>query len=149
MLVAQIDTLLQSTPMDKTSTIIINNPSRAIKLEFKLKKIYFQPPHLATDNNFSSDLLMDWLGGKGYGMTGTCARDNIPPTLNPYTHHAKVPNASHPRCKAMQFENPVVAIQQQPSAVDSDLPYTKTFVSFQSTGGTNIIGVNNLPSVHL
>ena len=27
--------------------------------------------------------------------------------------------------------------------------YTKTFVSFQSTSGTNIIGVNNLPSVHL
>ena len=149
MLVGQIDTLLQSTAMDQSSTIIINNPSGANKLEFKLKKIYSKPPHLVADNYFSSDMLMDWLGKKGYGMTATCARDRIPQALKPYTHHAKVPDASHPRCKAMRFENPVVAIQQRPSVVDGDLPYTKTFVSFQSTGGTNIIGVNNLPSVHL
>jgi hypothetical protein len=49
---------------------------------------------------------------------------------------------------AMRFENPIVAIQQQP-ATNSSLAYTKTFVSFQSTCGTNIIGVNNLPSVQL
>ena len=48
----------------------------------------------------------------------------------------------------MRYENPVVAIQQC-QAMDGKKAYTKTFVSFQSTGGTNIIGVNNLPSVKL
>ena len=35
MLVARIDTLIQSMRMDKTLMIIINNPSGANKLEFK------------------------------------------------------------------------------------------------------------------
>ncbi len=48
MLVAQIDKLVQSTPLDKTPTIIVNQ-----------KKIYFKPPHLVANNFFSGDLLMD------------------------------------------------------------------------------------------
>mmetsp|Transcript_19746 Transcript_19746/g.42879 ORF Transcript_19746/g.42879 Transcript_19746/m.42879 type:complete len:324 (+) Transcript_19746:1794-2765(+) len=45
----------------------------------------------------------------------------------------------------MRYENPIVAIQQVP-ATDVTNAYTKTHVSFQSTGCTNISGVNNLPS---
>ena len=80
-------------------------------------------------------------------MTATCARDQIPTKIKPYTHHTKV-DSTHLRCKAMRYENPVVAIQQC-KAADGKKAYTKTFVSFQLTGGTNIIGVNNLPSVRL
>ncbi len=38
---------------------------------------------------------------------------------------------------------------QQCKEQNNKKAYTKTFVSFQSTLGTNIIGVNNLPSVKL
>jgi hypothetical protein len=48
----------------------------------------------------------------------------------------------------MRYENPVVAIQQCKVA-DGKKAYTKTVVSFQLMGGTNIIGVNNLRSVRL
>lgn len=49
-LVSQIDTLMQSSPTDETAMIMINNPSGANNLEFKLKPIYTKPPHLVTDN---------------------------------------------------------------------------------------------------
>ena len=81
-------------------------------------------------------------------MTATCARNRIPTEIKPYTHYQQVADTSYVRCKAMRFENPIVAIEQC-KAVGEKKAYTKTFVSFQSTGGTNIIGVNNLPSVHL
>jgi hypothetical protein len=49
---------------------------------------------------------------------------------------------------------PIVAIKQTPAVKGSIEPpvneskaFTKTLVSFQSTGATNICGVNNLPSV--
>jgi hypothetical protein len=42
---------------------------------------------------------------------------------------------------------PIVAIKQQPAVGGSNKAYTKTLVSFQSTGATNIGGVNNLPLV--
>ncbi len=38
---------------------------------------------------------------------------------------------------------PIVAIKQQ-SAVEESKAYTKTLASFQSSGATNICGVNNL-----
>jgi len=148
MLVKMVDEMTVTATNNVAPTISVPNPSSSNKLEYTMKQVYKKPPHIVADNFFSSDALMDWLGGKGYGMTATCARDRIPPELKPYTHHAKVPDATHPRCKAMRFENPIVAIQQRP-ATNSSLAYTKTFVSFQSTGGTNIIGVNNLPSVQL
>jgi hypothetical protein len=98
-----------------------------------------------SDNLFTSDAIMAYLGGKGYGMTGTCARNRIPAELKPYTHHGKV-DSTNQRCQAMRFEQPIVAIKQCKETEETKA-YTKTFVSFQSTGGTNIIGVNNLPSV--
>ena len=148
MLVKLVDQMTVDGTSDDAPKISIPNPSSSNNFEYTMKKVYTKPPHIVADNFFSSDALMDWLGGKGYGMTATCARDRIPTDLKPYTHHAKVPDATHPRCKAMRFENPIVAIQQRP-ATNTSLAYTKTFVSFQSTGGTNIIGVNNLPSVQL
>mmetsp|Transcript_12411 Transcript_12411/g.26936 ORF Transcript_12411/g.26936 Transcript_12411/m.26936 type:complete len:326 (+) Transcript_12411:1665-2642(+) len=48
----------------------------------------------------------------------------------------------------MRYENPIIAIKQV-QATDTAKAYTKTHVSFQSTGCTNISGVNNLPSAGL
>ena len=148
MLVGMIDLLLKDQAADADEPkIAIQNPTSATRLEYTLKPVYTKAPHITADNFFSSEPMIDWLGGKGYGFTATCARNRIPSTIKPYTHHTTV-DSTHLRCKAMRYENPVVAIQQC-QAMDGKKAYTKTFVSFQSTGGTNIIGVNNLPSVKL
>jgi len=147
MLVQMVDLLIKGNAEDDERRITIPNPTGWNRREFTMKAVYSKPPHITADNFFSSDALMDWLGEKGYGMTATCARDRIPKEIKPYTHHTKV-DATHLRCKAMRYENPVVAIQQR-KALNGKKAYTKTFVSFQSTGGTNFIGVNNLPSVKL
>ena len=87
---------------------------------------------------------MDFIGKKGYGMTATCRRDRIPKAIKPYIHHEKVTNYDQ-KAKVMRFQNPIMAVKQVPSIGDEKV-YTITFVSFQSTGPTNISGVNNLPS---
>ncbi len=50
--------------------------------------------------------------------------------------------------KAMQYENPIVSVRQV-EATNESMAYTENIVSFQSTGPTNISGVNNLPSLQL
>ena len=150
MLVNIVDQLIiGQTTVDNMPTVSIPNPTGLVGscYLFTMKPVYQHPPHLTADNFFSSEPLIDWLGEKGYGMTATCAQNRIPSNIKPYTHFEQV-DTSHLRCKAMRFENPIVAIQQC-QAKDETKAYTKTFVSFQSTGGTNIIGVNNLQSVKL
>jgi hypothetical protein len=110
-----------------------------------MRKNYPVPPHIVADNHFSGDEVMDWLGRKGYGTTMTNHQDCFPKGLKPYLRHDKVV-ASYPKAKAMHFAMPIAAIKQQP-AVEELKAYTKTLVSFQSTGATNICGVNNLLSV--
>ncbi len=113
--------------------------------EFKSKKIYPKPPHIIANNHFSGDKVMGLLGQKGYGTTMTNFCDYFPGNLKPYLHHYTVV-AGCPRAKAMRYQTPIVAIKQCP-ATEGSKAYTKTLVSFQSTGATNICGVNNLLSV--
>ena len=114
------------------------------------KEIYPRPPHVTADNYFSGCNVLDHAGEKGYGLTMTTQRGRIPKGLKPFVHHEKLQPGSGraKRAKVMRFENPIVAINQVP-ANDGKKAYTKTLVSFQSTGATNISGVNNLPSVGL
>ena len=151
MLVNIVDQLIipEKDDDDMTTTMptaTLPNPNGGV-YSYPMKPVYRRPPHFTADNFFSSEPLMDWLGAKGYGMTATCARNRIPGNIKPYTHHEQF-DSTHLRCKVMRFQNPIVAIQQCKADGDKKA-YTKTFVSFQSTGGTNIIGVNNLPSVKL
>ena len=90
---------------------------------------------------------MDILGRKGYGTTMTNRRDRFPKGLKPFLHHDKVVGGCQ-KAKAFRYEMPIVAVKQQPAIMGgSTKAYTRTLVSFQSTGATNICGVNNLPSV--
>jgi len=94
--------------------------------------------------------VLDYAGEKGFGITQTCCRDRYPEGLKEYLHH-EVVDASNARPRAMRFENPIVAVKQvaaTPTANEGTTTKlcTKTLVSFQSTGATNIISVNNLPS---
>ena len=50
--------------------------------------------------------------------------------------------------KVMRYENPIVGVRQV-KATKVSKAYTENIVSFQSTGPTNISGVNNLPSLQL
>jgi len=52
------------------------------------------------------------------------------------------------RTRVARFEQPIFAVKRV-QAKDNIKPYTKTLVSFQSTGTTNIAGVNNLLSLTL
>ena len=76
-----------------------------------------------------------------------------PVGLKPYLHHEGVKSGC-PKARAMRFDNPIVAIKQVSAVEDEDdsikaKACTRTLVSFQSMGPTNICGVNNLPSVSL
>ena len=119
-------------------------------IKYRKTPIYSQPPHIVCDNHFSGDNMLDYAGRKGYGITQTMRRDRYPEGLAPYLHHDKV-LAGDPRAKAMRFMQPIVAIKQVEETNDQHptKAYTKTLVSFQSTGATNISGVNNLPSAGL
>ena len=109
MLVGQLDRLIKGNGEVPTTTL--KSPTNGIDMVYTMKTIYDKPPHIIADNLFTSEGIMDFLGDKGYGMTGTCARNCIPADLKPYTHHTKV-DATHGRCRAMRFENPIVAIKQ-------------------------------------
>ena len=140
-------------PTDRGVVVSIQKPTGIGVSEYKMKKIYPKPPHIVADNHFSGDAVMNMLGRKGYGCTMTNRRDRFPVGLKPYLHHEKVAPGC-PKAKAMRYAMPIVAIKQTPAVKGSIEPpvneskaFTKTLVSFQSTGATNICGVNNLPSV--
>ena len=97
--------------------------------------------------------MLGYAGEKGFGITQTCHPDRYPKGLNEYLHH-EVVDASNAWPQDMWFENPIVAVKQvaaMPTTKEGTTtkPYTKTLVFFQSTGATNIIGVNSLPSASL
>ena len=111
---------------------------------YPLQKIYPSPPHGTADNHFSGESVTDMAGELGMGLTLTCRRDRFPPGTKDYFHSDKV--AVDQRTKVMRFGNPIFARKQVKGTKNN---YTKTFASFQSTGATNIAGVNNLPSLQL
>jgi len=111
------------------------------------KVIYSSHPHITADNHFSGDHVLEYGGEMGVGITVTTRRDRFPKGLKPYFHHQKV-KPGDLKARVMRYENPIIAIKQV-EATETTKAYTKTHVSFQSTGCTNISGVNNLPSAGL
>lgn len=146
-LIKKIDGMIIGSKEETTLTYVHPSGVKKRNKVFVQKKIFSSPPHICGDNFFASDALMDYAGEKGYGMTFTCRRDRYPDGLKNYVHHESG-TAQNARARSMRFEMPIVAVKQVP-ARGSNKAYTKTLVSFQSTGATNILGVNNLPSVSL
>lgn len=93
--------------------------------------------------------LMNWLGQKGFAATMTCRRDGLPKDVpKKYFHHEKGP--SDLKSKVARFEQPITAVQHFPAFPDEGKKaFTRTHVSFQSTGATNISTVNALNSSQL
>jgi hypothetical protein len=111
------------------------------------KKIYAKHPHITDDNHFSGQNVTDYIGKNGFSITTTCCRDCFPKGLKDYFHHEKVPSHDK-RTRVAQFEQNIFAVKRVGKDNDKKA-YTKTFVSFLSTGTTNISGVNNLLSLTL
>ncbi len=132
-----IDSLILHGEITKCEVIEIQNPTSNSFDKYRMKKIYETPPHIVADNHFSGEEVMDFLGWKGYGTTMTNRRDRFPKGLKPYLHHDKVV-AGCQKAKAFCYEMPIVAIKQQPAMGESTKAYTRTLISFQSTGATNI-----------
>ena len=140
-LIHKLNDMCRSTSQQTTTSY---RDSNGRLYDLPVKKIYDSPPHGTADNHFSGEHVLDLAGGLGFGLTLTTRRDRFPPGLKPFCHHDKTaPGCT--RAKCMRFGNPIVAVKQVP-ATDSKKAYTKTLVSFQSTGATNISGVNNLHS---
>jgi hypothetical protein len=111
------------------------------------KKIYAKRPHITAKNNFSGENVMDYIGKNGFGITTNCCCDHFPKGLKDYFHHQKIPSHDK-KTRVAWFKQPIFAVKRVEKDNDKKA-YTRTFVSFQSNGGTNISGVNNLLSLTL
>ena len=146
-LLSRIETMITDVETESERFTRYRHPDGRLEI-FPTKKIYPSHPHLTADNHFSGEPVLNFAGEKGFGLTLTQRRDRFPKGLKPYCHHEKVEGHKDARAKSMRFGNPIVAISKVP-ATESTKAYTKTLVSFQSTGPTNICGVNNLRTCRL
>ena len=114
-----------------------------------LKKIFRVCPHMTWDNFFLGDEIMEHLGKLGFGCTMTCRRDRLPGGLDKtYFHHER--NAVSKIKKGARFLQPIAAIKTVVASADEGGKlYSRVYVSFQSTGSTNISTVNALNSNNL
>jgi tartrate dehydratase beta subunit/fumarate hydratase class I family protein len=84
---------------------------------------------------------MKFIETKGYRITVTCCRDCFHTNIKEYIHREKN-KPGDKMAKVMRYENPIVGVRQV-KATKVSKAYTENIVSFQSTGPTNISGVNN------
>jgi hypothetical protein len=148
----EIRTMLQTDSSNNDQTVVAaSNYAHANgRQDYTIpkKKIYAELPHITADNHFSGENVMEYIGQRGFGITTTCRRDRFPPGLKEFLHHEKVASTDK-RTRVARFEQPILAVKMVKSTNGIDKDYTRTLVSFQSTGATNFTGVNNLMSVSL
>ncbi len=156
----KVDELIDGRRSDEDSSFTVHNTQLGYVVndtvdghtKYTPRKIYQSPPHITADNHFSGDDVLDNGGKRGYGLTLTTRRDRFPKDLKQYLHHRKEKMTGDlaKRAKAMRYEKPIVGVCQVPENQEAnEMAYTKTLTSFQSTGCTNISGVNNIKSLSL
>eukprot|EP00536_Pseudo-nitzschia_multiseries_P011888 jgi/Psemu1/30409/gm1.30409_g len=103
----------------------------------EIGKLWSSPPHLTADNLFNSDLILDWMGGLGFGRIGTVAQNRLPKTVeDKYVHKENVSSTSAKRCsRVARLCNPVTMVKEMPACAEAG-----------STGACNIGFVNSLDS---
>ena len=127
--------------------VTMSNLIRGKQYTVPKKKIYTACPHIVADNHFSGENVMQYIGTKGFGITTTCRRDRYPPGLKEFLNHLKVPSHDK-KTRVARFEQPILAVKHV-NEMAPNKSYTRTVVSFQSTGATTLTGVNNLSSLRL
>lgn len=145
-LLNQVHCMVQTSAQEEVTL----RRAQGMPLKFPVKKIYPIHPHAAGDNHFSGDPVLAHAGKMGFGMTCTTRKDRYPKGLRPYLHSEIIQKHDLQRSKVARYEQPIIAIKEfeaTPSINGSAATkaFTQTHVSFQSTGPTNISGVNNLP----
>jgi hypothetical protein len=128
--------------LDQIAPLIVGAPQEEGDTR---RQIFTEPVHLTMDNYFSGDNVMNYLGERGYKATMTCRRDRLPEGIpKDAFHYLKGIKVDH-RTRVARFEQPIVAVKHVNQKEGSEKKnYTRTHVSFQSTGGTNISSVNAL-----
>jgi hypothetical protein len=119
----------------------------------KRKHIFSECVHIAIDNHFSGDEVLRYLGEGGWKQTMTCRCDRLPKSVpRKYFNFIKAAPVNA-RSKVAQFEQPIIAVKhvkhQDSDRVTDKKDYVLCYVSFQSTGGTNIYTINALLLVDL
>jgi hypothetical protein len=146
-LCVELATMVEWEEEDEEAGISIKNLLDGKEYTVPKKKIYSKHPHLTANNHFSGENVMDYIGKNGLDITNTCCYDCFPNGLKDYFHDEKVPSHDK-RTRVVWFKQPIFAVKRVEKDNDKNT-YTKTFVSFQFTGVTNISGVNNLLSLTL
>jgi len=107
--------------------------------------IFREGPHITADNHFSGVNVMKYALDNDFGILMTCRRDRFPiGKESQYVHKEK--SGTDWRTKAARYQHPVVAIKPAEEHNDNSL---YQFISFQSTGACNFIGVNSLNNCNL
>ncbi len=138
------------------------------------RQIFEEHVHVAMDNFFSGDEILRFLGEGGWKATMTCRHDWLPKEVPKMYFNFLKATLVNTRSKVARFEQPIIAVKNviQPRkkasndkdnvqgtrastkkenepVADKKKDYVICHVSFQSTGGTNIMSGNALSSVEL
>jgi len=73
-------------------------------------KVFPEPLHITGDNYFSGDIIMNYLGERGFGALITCMRNRLPKGIKTFHLHKK-PTDTSDVTKVARFLEPVVAIK--------------------------------------
>ena len=121
--------------LDQIAPLIVGAPQEEGDTR---RQIFTEPVHLTMDNYFSGDNVMNYLGERGYKATMTCRRDRLPEGIPKDAFHYLKGIKVDQRTRVARFEQPIVAVKHVNQKEGSEKKnYTRTHVSFQSTGGTN------------
>ena len=101
------------------------------------KKIFRRLPVICVDNYFICDKVLDYVGGLGFGIIGTNARDVLPADISKHHLHV-IKTQSNTVSKVARFNQPIVAVKNNENGSQ------RAHVSFQSTSSCNIATVNAL-----
>jgi len=105
--------------------------------------IFREGPHITADNHFSGTNVMQYAHDNDFSILMTCRRDRLPIGRGHNTKYVhKEKSGTKQRAKAARYLKPVVAIKPV------DRSYFQ-YITFQSTGPCNFIGVNSLNAVDL
>jgi hypothetical protein len=106
-------------------------------------KIFKSPPHITFDNYFCDDVVLDYMGQRGFGATMMNRRDCLPQGIPGMYICKEKTEAKTQRSSVAIFNNPITLVKEV--AADGDMKaYRRVRSNFQSTSSCNIATVNAL-----
>ena len=81
-------------------------------------KIFKSPPHITFDNYFCDDVVLDYMGQRGFGATMTNRRDRLPQGIPGMYLCKEKTEAKTQRSRVARFNNPITLVKEV--AADGD-----------------------------